>query len=128
MLHSGAVVSCPACPIMPVPGSHGTKQHLSTGRAWSKSGDLGNEPKNLTRNRAFVGLALLVPFFDKERASFQNRLQKMWASKSRGGDFLAEANMVHAASRVASAEELARMQEKMRKMMRPGWSSATLFM
>ena len=120
---------------MPVPGSHGTKQHLSTGGAWSKSGDLGNEPKNLTRNRAFVGLVLLVPFFDKERASFQNWFavnhllsQKMWASKSRGGDFLAEANMVHKASRVASAEELARMQEKMRKMMRPGWSSATLFM
>ena len=43
MLHSGAVVSCPACPIM-AEGSQGTKQHLSGG-AWSKSGDLGNEPK-----------------------------------------------------------------------------------
>ena len=125
MLHSGAVVSCPACPIMPVSGSHGTKQHLSTGRAWSKSGDLGNEPKNLTRNRAFVGLVLLVPFFDKERASFR---KKCGPPSPGGGDFLAEANMVHMASRVASAEELARMQEKMRKMMRPGWSSATLFM
>ena len=43
MLHSDAVVSCPACPIM-AEGSQGTKQHLSGG-AWSKSGDLGNEPK-----------------------------------------------------------------------------------
>jgi len=84
----------------------------------------------------------LVPFFVEKKTIIPETLRKriifesfavenrwrFFSSTEKWGDFLAEANMVHMASRVASAEELARMQEKMHKMMHPGWSSATLFM
>ena len=80
MLHSGTVVSCPACPIM-AEGSQGTKQHLSGG-AWSKSGDLGNEPKISPEINLLSVWFCWSHFLLKKKPSFQKRWENESSSRA----------------------------------------------